>query len=48
VITAVQFSALVLMVTVTTVLGLLLLGRRLQQLEAAGGSGPLPIRRISP
>ncbi|WP_411870304.1 cation:proton antiporter [Vulcanococcus limneticus] len=32
---AVQFSALVLMVTVTTVLGLVLLGRRLRQLEAA-------------
>ncbi len=32
---AVQFSALVLMVTATTVLGLVLLGRRLRQLEAA-------------
>ncbi len=32
---AVQFSALVLMVSVTTVLGLLLLGRRLGRLEAA-------------
>ena len=39
VIDGVQFSALVLMVTVTTVLGLLLLERRLQQLEPPGASG---------
>jgi Kef-type K+ transport system membrane component KefB len=38
VIDGVQFSALVLMVTVTTVLGLLLLERRLQQLEPPGAS----------
>ncbi|MFM7549334.1 MAG: cation:proton antiporter [Cyanobacteriota bacterium] len=35
----VQFSALVLMVTVTTVLGLVLLERRVQQLEPPGASG---------
>jgi len=39
---AVQFSALVLMVTVTTVLGLVLLGRRLRQLEAATAATSSP------
>jgi Kef-type K+ transport system membrane component KefB len=42
VINAVEFSAVVLMVTFTTVVGLLLLDRRLKELAAAGGEVPPP------
>ena len=42
VINAVEFSAVVLMVSFTTVVGLLLLDRRLRELAKTGGNGPPP------